>query len=254
VLGHARQTLATGSFAAPPRTWFDVKFEMHSLNEISVAVDGEPVFERVQTGDKSAGRLGLITHWAPGRFDDVWHDLGVFTPVSESFATPLPSSWVRSGQWDTQGGTLNSTAVGNTDVVATQCACWRTDFRYSARLLNQYGASGNLVGLVYNYQSGGLYAGDYYEVVFSPTGIARLNKFIQGTRYVVATATHSVPRNVWFDVEVIRSGLSTTVLVNGTPLFSEVMQGELGAGDIGVVTHWSRGRFDDLNVQEFVVR
>jgi hypothetical protein len=254
VLGHARQTLATGSFAAPPRTWFDVKFEMHSLNEISVAVDGEPVFERVQTGDKSAGRFGLITHWAPGRFDNVWHDLGVFNPVSESFSAPLPSSWVRSGQWDTQGGTLNSTAAGNTDVVATQCACWRTDFRYSARLLNQYGASGNLVGLVYNYQSAGLYAGDYYEVVFSPTGIARLNKFIQGTRYVVATATHSIPRNVWFDVEIIRSGLTTTVLVNGTPLFSPTTQGELGAGDIGVVTHWARGRFDNLNVEEYVVR
>ena len=254
VLGYKRQTLATASVTAPPRTWYDVRFEMHSPNVISVDVNGESVFDRVQTGDKSSGRFGLITHWAPARFDDVWYDVGAFTPVSESFATPPPSSWIRSGQWDVQGGTLNSTAVGNTDVVATQCGCWRTDFRYTARLMNRYGASGNLVGLVYNYQSSGLYAGDYYEVVFSPTGVARLNKVIQGTRYVVATAAHSVPRNVWFDVELIRSGSNTTVLVNGTPLFSNRIQGELGSGDIGVVTHWSRGSFDDLSVEEFVLR
>ena len=160
---------------------------------------------------------------------------------------------MRSGEWNATGGTLNSTAVGASDIVATQCACWDTDFRYSARLLNQFGASGNLVGLVYNFQ-GGLYAGDYYEVVFSPTGIARLNKVIQGTRYLVASATHSVPRNVWFNVEVIRSGVNTTVLVNGSTLFDNVSQGELGAGDVGVVTHWSRGRFDDLNVEDFVIR
>lgn len=254
VLGHTKQTLATASYAGRPNTWFDVKFELLSLNVISASVDGQPVFDKVQTGDKFSGRFGLIKHWAPGRFDDVWYDRGVFAPLSATFANPPPASWVRSGQWDTTGGTLNSTAIGSTDIVATQCACWHTDFRYSARLLNQFGASGNLVGLVYNYQTNGLYAGDYYEVVFSPTGIARLNKVTQGTRYLVASATHGVPRNVFFDVEVVRSGVSTTVLVNGSAIFDDVPQGELGAGDVGVVTHWSRGRFDDLTVEEFVVR
>lgn len=254
VLGHTKQTLATASYAGRPNTWFDVKFELLSLNVISASVDGQPVFDKVQTGDKFSGRFGLIKHWAPGRFDDVWYDRGVFAPLSATFANPPPASWVRSGQWDTTGGTLNSTAIGSTDIVATQCACWHTDFRYSARLLNQFGASGNLVGLVYNYQTNGLYAGDYYEVVFSPTGIARLNKVIQGTRYLVASAMHAVPRNVFFDVEVVRSGVSTTVLVNGSAIFDDVPQGELGAGDVGVVTHWSRGRFDDLTVEEFVVR
>jgi hypothetical protein len=61
-----------------------------------------------------------------------------------------------------------------------------------------------------------------------------------------------VPRNVWLDVDVVRSGLSTKVLVNGNTIFDDVTQGELGAGDVGVVTHWSRGKFDDLNVEESV--
>jgi hypothetical protein len=254
ILGNTKQTLATATYAGRPGTWFDVKFEVVALNMISVSVDGKQVFDAVSTGDKIAGLVGLTTHWSPGRFDDVWFDKGVFAPLSETFANPPPSSWVRSGQWNTAGGTLNSTAIGVADIVATRCACWNTDFRYGARLLNQFGASGNLVGLVYNYQSGGLYAGDYYEVVFSPTGIARLNKVIQGTRYVVANSTHGVPRNVWFDVEVVRSGDSTTVLVNGNTIFDDVTQGELGAGDVGVVTHWSQGRFDDLTVEEFVIR
>lgn len=255
IFDHSKQTLATASYAGRPNTWFDVKFELVALNAISVSVDGQPLFNEVPTGDKMSGRFGLITHWAPGKFDDVWYDRGfVFAPLSETFANPLPASWVRSGTWDTTGGTLNGTAVGATDIVATQCACWKTDFRYSARLLNQFGASGNLVGLVYNFQTSGFYAGDHYEVVFSPTGIARLNKVIQGTRYLVASATHAVPRNVFFNVEVVRSGVGTTVLLNGNPIFDNVAQGELGAGDVGVVTHWSRGRFDDLNVGEFVIR
>jgi hypothetical protein len=255
VFGHTKQRLATASYAGLPRTWFDVKFELVSLNAISVSVDGRPLFDQVSTGDKMSGRFGLITHWAPGRFDDVWWDRGfVFAPLSQTFANPPPSSWVRSGTWDTTGGTLNGTAIDATDIVATQCGCWNTDFRYRARLLNQFGASGNLVGLVYNYQTNGLYAGDYYEVVFSPTGIARLNKIIQGTRYLVASAKHNVPRNVWFDVEVVRSTLSTSVFVNGTRIFDSVSQGQLGAGDVGVITHWARGRFDDLTVEEFVIR
>lgn len=254
VSGNTTQTLATASYAGGPNRWFDVKFEMVSLNAISVSVDGRQVFKEVSTGDKLDGRFGLISHWSPGRVDDVWYERSVFAPLAEAFTNPPPSSWVRSGTWNTTGETLNATAVESTDIVATQCACWKTDFRYSARLLNEFKASGNLVGLVYNFQTNGLYAGDYYELVLSPTGIARLNKIIQGTRYLVASATHNVPRNVWFDLDVIRSGISTTVLVNGAPLFDAVNQGELGAGDVGVITHWSRGRFDDLNVEEFVIR
>jgi len=62
--------------------------------------------------------------------------------------------------------------------------------------------SGNLVGLIYNYQSSSsFYAGDYFEAVLSPTGRLELRKFIHAVRYVVARGTHTVPRNVWFDLQ-----------------------------------------------------
>jgi hypothetical protein len=254
IVAGRRVTLAQTVCACRRNVWFDVTFALDGLAEISVSVDGTVLFPRVFTDPSISGAFGLITHWAPGRFDDVWYEHGAFSPLSQTFAEALPASWVRSGVWNTTGGMLNSTAVGSTDVVATDCMCWDTDFRYSARLLNQFGASGNRVGLVYNYQTRGLYAGDYYEVEFTPTGVARLNKIIQGARYPVATGTHNVPSNVWFDVDVIRSGGSTTVLVNGATIFDDVAQAQLGAGDVGVATHWARGRFDDLSVEEFVVR
>jgi hypothetical protein len=110
-------------------------------------------------------------------------------------------------------------------------------------------ASGNIVGLIYNYQSrDSFYAGDYFEVVLSSTGRLELRKFIHGVRYVVARGTHQVPRNVWFSVAVIRNGINTTVRVNGITRIRNVPQGELPAGSAGAVTHWSKGRFDDLSV------
>jgi hypothetical protein len=64
-------------------------------------------------------------------------------------------------------GTASLRRVAN-DLVTSP---WRraTDYRYRARMLNQWGAS----GLVYNYQGADdLGTGDRYEVVFAPTGQA----------------------------------------------------------------------------------
>jgi hypothetical protein len=259
----AAQTIATASYPGRPNQWFDVRADI-STGNISVAVNGVRIFDNVDTDPIFEGRGGLITHWAPGRFDDVWFDnAGSFSPLSVTFDSPPPANWIVSGSWNTSGGTLNNVSAGVSDIVTANCACWDTDFSYRARLLNQYGASGNLVGLVYNYQragsgSGGpytgLYTGDYYEVVFSPTGQAFINKVLNGDRYRVATGAHNVPRNVFFDVEVLRQGVNTTVKVNGATVFDRVPQGELPAGDVGVVSHWSRARFDNLTVTDAPIR
>jgi hypothetical protein len=249
-----RTTLATASYSGRRNTWFDVKFENNF--GVTVTVDGSTVFQDVPANPLQypSGGVGLITHWAPGRFDDVWFDHGVFSPCSVTFDTEPPSWWFVSGTWNAAGGTLNNTSAGSSDIATVGCGSG-TNFSYRARLLNQYGASGNLVGLLYNYQDQtAFYAGDYFEVVFSPTGQAHLRKYIHGVRYTVATASHNVPRNVWFDVELLRDGINTTVKVNGTTIFSNVLQGELTDGIFGVVTHWSRGRFDDLMTSGYVVR
>jgi hypothetical protein len=264
------ETIATSPYLGQRNVWFDVRMDVDS-NRITVTVDGNTIFEDVFTADIFEGRGGLVTHWAPGKFDDVWYEnRSIFHPLSQTFESAPPPNWTVSGTWNTSGSTLNNTSAGVSDIVTTNCGCWESDFSYRARLLNEYGASGNLVGLVYNYQRVparqndsrpylGLYNGDYYEVVFSPTGQAFMNKVLNGVRYRVATGAHNVPRNVWFNVEVLRQtelfgeaaqSLQTTVRVNGVTIFDRVPQGELPYGDVGVVAHWARSRFDNLSVTD----
>ena len=251
------QTVATAAYNGRRNVWFDVLLD----NGGSVWVDGKKIFDHVAVnpGAPPEGGVGLITHWAPGRFDDVWFDHGTFGDnCAKTFSTgPAPAA--PSGTWTVSGGTLNATSV-NSSSIALPCpfsgnsggAAAGTDFVYKARLFNPYGAAGNQVGLVFNYQEPGgrsLYAGDYYELVFSSARNAVLNKFIQGVRYQVATFPHNVPSNTWFDVQLSRLGIFTTFKVNGVEIAHDVPQGELHGGSIGVVTHWSPGRFDNLSLQ-----
>lgn len=256
------QTLATAAYNGRRNVRFDVTL----TSDASVWVDGQRIFNQVLGAHPNhvpEGGVGLITHWAPGRFDDVWFDHGTFeNPCTETFSSNTVPQIV-SGAWNVSGGTLNGTSVKSSSI-ALPCrgsgnfsgADAGTDFVYGARLLNEFGASGNLVGLIFNYQEQGrsLYAGDYYELVFSPTGRAVLDKFIEGVRYRVAEFAHNVPANTRFDVQLFRSGIFTTFKVNGATVAEDVPQGELRGGRIGVITHWTKAHFDDLSLQPYVVR
>lgn len=249
------RTLASASYAGRRNVWFDVMIQLSS--RLDVAVNGQQLFTNVPATEFGypEGGVGLITHWAPGRFDDVRFDHGVTMPLSETFSSGLPPSTTTVGTWNTTGATLNATSVGIADLATFGCACWETNYIYRARLLNQYGASGNLVGLIYGYQEPSEPdAGDYYEVVFAPTGQAYMNKIVNGVRYRQASAAHNVGRNVWFDVEIVRSSINTTVKVNGVTIFTRVVQGQFGPGRVGVITHWARGRFDNLSISPMLVR
>jgi len=251
VTAGAVQTIATAPWTARRNAWFDVSLELN-FTSATVWVDGQQLFDAVQTkpGDFPDGYVGLVTHWAPGRFDDVWFDYQLFRPFSEAFDAGMPAGWSpRSGTWNVNAGVLEATSAGATDILTTYISV-DSDYTYRARLLNRYGASGNLVGLVYNYQAGALGTGDHYEVVFAPTGQAYLDKFIQGVRYRVASAAHSIPRNTWFDVELTRSGPNTTVKVNGATLFDRVPQAQLPIGQLGMVTHWAQARFDNASLTQ----
>lgn len=123
-------------------------------------------------------------------------------------------------------------------------------------MLNPYSASGNRIGLIFNFDFVG---GDYYEVVFAPTGQAYLNKFVQGQLTPVATATHAaLGRNVWFNVELARRGPNATLKVNNQVVFENVPAAQLDnifdGGRIGLISHWAPGRFDDLRIESFLRR
>jgi hypothetical protein len=248
VTGGTIEVLKSAQTSAARNQWFDVTFAIEPGLSLTVNVNGQPVFTRepVLAGSKPEV-LALITHWTPARFDDFRFDLNLPIPATlHAFDAPLGADEVQTGTWDTQGGTLNNVSAGIADVVLPGRHFGTTNYRFKGRLLNQYAASGNLVGLVFNYSS----AEDYLEAVFAPTGQAYLNLTMEGTRYRLATGTHTVPRNVWFDVEIVRKGTTATVTVNGKPTFQNVQVGQLGEGFFGAVSHWSKARFDNLATQE----
>ena len=250
--------MATAPYPGRRGQWFDVAFFASvGSDKIGVTVDGVSVFD--YTDASSGGYVGLVTHWTPGRFDDVWfnHYNGSI-PRYENFDIVRPSQeWFTvTGTWEQQNGTLNNRSAGVTDIAEMHYWTRSTDYTYSARLLNPYRASGNRVGLMFNFD---FIAGDYYEVVFAPTGQAYLNKFIQGQLTQIATATHgALGSNVWFDVEVERRGPYANVNVNGQPVFQNVpaaqLDNPLDNGVVGVISHWAPGRFDDLSIEEYLPR
>ena len=193
----------------------------------AVSVNGTPVFLRgAEHAIKCGQPLGLVTHWTPGRFDDVWFSYDGRFSAFESFDIPRdsPSWWTVRGTWDQTGGTLNSRAAGVNDLATLP---WQrsTDYTLSARMQNLYGGSGNRIGLAFGFD---FETGDYYEVLFAPTGEAYLNKFIQGQLTQIATSTHTaLGRAVWFDVELARRGPRSTVKVNGQTVFQNVATGQL---------------------------
>lgn len=249
-------TVATANFSTQRNVAFEVSIE-NGPDHFAVIVNGKRFFENVIIFDINpeqfpAGQVGLITHWSPGRFDNVEFHHDFFVPCSESFDHESFPSSIISGTWDVNGGTLNSTAVGVSDIFEEFCSAGNSV--YSARLRNEFGASGNLVGLIFNYQQGSFFAGDYNEVTFSPTGVVQLNKFIQGVRYPIASGAYNVPRNTWFNVRVVRNATRTSIRVNGTPVIQGAVQAQLRGGNVGAITHWTKGHFDDLSVTELVVR
>jgi hypothetical protein len=199
---------------------------------IGVSVNGTPVFTDLDVG-RLGGAIGLVTNWTPGRFDDVWFSHGGPFLLSETFQNDF--SWfARRGTWDTQGGVLNNRTAAANDIVSMSWGS-STDTTMSARMLNPYGGPGNRIGLIFNFDT---VAGDYYEVVFAPTGQAYLNKFIQGQLTQVATATHSaLGRNLWFNVELARRGPNATVKVNNQIVFENVPAAQLDSigGHVGVI-------------------
>jgi hypothetical protein len=252
--------LATAPYPGRRGQWFDVDFRADAVTgRIDVSVDGTPVFDGLLGA--ITGPFGLVTHWVPGRFDDVWFNHEVFAPQRETFTVPgNPTSWFAvRGTWDTTDGTLNTRAAGLNDLARMRTWHRSTGYKFSARMLNLYSGSGNRIGLVFGYDPYDGLNGDYYEVVFAPTGEAYLNKVIQGVSTQVAKASHgALGRNVWFTVDLIRDGPFATVNVNGQPVFQKVRAAQLdtpsNAVGLGVTSRFARARFDDLRFEEYPPR
>ena len=242
-------TLAAAQYAgAGQNRWFEVEIEQDATlpPELSVGrikVNGVAVFDTAP-GVPSSGELSLITHWAPGRFDDVRAAPRFFRSFSEAFDDPLARHFIPGG-WRLADSMLTSSTVVASDRAFVDTAYdWHdlADIELRARFINRFANAGNLVGFTY-----GVRASVYYEAVFSPTGVAHLRKVVKGVPLTIATAPYAGGgQHQWFDAQLIQVGERTTVKVNGVPVFENVLQPDALGGRLGFVTHWTNASIDDV--------
>jgi hypothetical protein len=246
-----RTTVETAQYVGGgPNKWFEVEIEQDPTlpPEFSVGrikVNGVVVFNTAPSIPGS-GVLSLITHWAPGRFDDVRAAPDFFRSISANFDGD-PAHEFRG--WQQGNGMYNSSAVVASNLALIDDSySWHElhDIDLRAKMINRFGNAGNLVGITY-----GMRASVYYEVVFSPTGVAQLRKVVKGAPIAIATASYEGGgRNQWFDAQLTQIGERTTVRVNGVPVFLNVPQPDALGGGLGFVAHWTNASIDDVQFQQ----
>jgi hypothetical protein len=182
-----------------------------------------------------------------------------------------PSLWyVASGTWQRvdSPNAYDSTAVGASDVSVVQKYVLATDDRGTptfgdrfsqpdyhvfATITNHYGGRGNLAGLVYDYVD----QANYREAVFSPTGVAYLREIVGGRTTTVASTLYAgAGANKRTEVDISRINGMTNVKVRvstdgdilSTDVFVDVPQSPVATKRAGLVTNWTRARFDLVEV------
>jgi probable HAF family extracellular repeat protein len=244
-----RTTIASATYLGGDQNrWFEVEVghngDEKEFNPVGyIKVNGVPVFDIAP--NLFAGTLSLITHWSPARFDDVRAAENFFTPFLENFDSgPFPI--VNPGSWTISDGTMNnSTIIAASRATFQSFGVWRdlADSELRARMINRFGASGNLVGFTY-----GARGPVYYEAVFSPTGVAHLRKVVRDVPIPIATAQYEGGEpGQWFDAQLIQIGDRTTVKVNGATVFDNLPQPDAVGGGLGFVAHWTNASIDDVS-------
>jgi uncharacterized membrane protein len=253
VVNGRRTVLADAPYeGGGPNKWFEVEVAGNgdfTAEHGHVKVNGITVFDTLPRSDLRVAAIGLVSHWAPGAFDDVRASPQFFRPLSATMddgRLPPAFSSPTSG-WRVQNGTLNSFGVTANETARLDVFHDIADIEFRARMVNHYANAGNLVGLTYAYRG----PDDYFEVVFSPIGVAKLNRVLKGMTTSVATASYSGGgQHQWFDVQLLQRRLRTTVKVNGVTVFNEVPQPDAGGAALGLVAHWAIANFDDIAVAQ----
>lgn len=206
---------------------------------------------RVVFGDSASGIFrGFVTHWAQGRFDDVRASQAIF---QSSFLT-FDDGQIFDPGWELQHGSLHGFAIqASSPFLLANTSQVVQDISVRAWIQNHYASSGNRAGLIYGARESYFSPAvdNYHEVVFSPTGVAYLNRVLHGQVMNVASAPYQGGgAHRWFNVQLIRHSGYTTVIVNGAPVFADVYQPDAAGDFAGVVTHWTDASFDDVQVTE----
>jgi hypothetical protein len=181
----------------------------------------------------------------------VWNIPTAFAAASytEDFSDNQAQGWNTGSTTYTATGNVyqNDEQLGQTLATYTG-ATWDTGYSFRARLYGDFSGAANAVGIVYNYVD----PDNYGWVWFNSRGDVELRRKSGGATTLVGKGTYTeFTPDVWFTVEVVREGSTTTVKVNGATLFDHVTQTGLAAGRIGFFTDHNLGKFDDVRVAPF---
>jgi len=249
------RTVASSSIPILSSDWFEVIVIADAV-ETSAYLNGTLVLSYQDGTLQREGDIGLITRWSPGQFDNIDYNNAflISSPRIEQFAT-APAATVWSGTWAASSGTYNSTARGATDLselsamptpnqpYAPQASM---NFSYRARVQVPSTSQGS-TGVVTHVSPDGH---EYYEFLLTGAGHLTVNKHVQGTIVRQADTTYSVTPGTWVDLEIQCVDNKTKMLVNGVSRLSGILQGQLQDGAVGVITHSTTGKFDNLIFSE----
>lgn len=168
------------------------------------------------------------------------------SPYVEDYSDGQAQGWAHAnGSWSVSSGELRQSAVAADVRSSYTYRTWETGYRLRARMLSEYGGSGNQFGLTFNAST----AGNRYDLRMSPTGRVTLERVSGSTRTVLASGSAVIGSWRWFDVEVIRAGGSATVKINGATVFSNVVLPGVTAGRIGLFASWNPVRVTRISVE-----
>jgi hypothetical protein len=170
-------------------------------------------------------------------------------------AAVAPSDWdIATGAWAADGQTFNVTAAAAQSIAVInryQTDPFSEDFPvevlgqyvYRVRLMNPSADGATRVGFVYNFQD----PANYYELVFSPTGIVQVRRVIAGAITVVFEAAYKEGGpGRWVNAELYYGGAKVQLVVNGNSIVSGLTQNELPQGRLGLVAHGTAAKFDHV--------
>ena len=255
--GIAVDKSATFNHHIPRNQWFEVEVRWNH-GETTVKVNGLNIGIHVTQTEFTSGRIGLVTHGAVGTFDKVF--LGVpfgEQPFFETFdQAPFVTFAPQSGQWSVVNGTYRNSAVQQTNVTLAPITTGffpnqgdTMEYTFRARMLNPYGGSGNTDR---NRLQLPRPSRTTTEVVFSPTGVVKLNRYRErcsaydrdGERTTVArnvVARRAADQENGSDHFAVQSS-TVSCLFEDVQILWRQPEPRFRTGGVGLITHWAPGR------------
>ena len=168
---------------------------------------------------------------------------------AEDFSDMQAQGWTSATAWSAAAQDYRNSVDGQDETIAVYTGdTWKTDYYYNLRVYSEHGASGNRVGVVFNYIDAKT---PYYRVLVNSLGEVTLelvtNHQGQPVSGGVGTVT-GVASDTWLNMQVVVRGNTVTARVEGHTAFSNVPVSGLVTSRIGVMSQFNLGRFDNIEI------